>query len=282
MNSKTHNKFIVPLLVTVAVFSLGVIFLMPSEDADETIVNQTSAESKEVEQEDSFQSQPKNIEQKSVENEKTAVNLIDADKRIKLIADRNDLSAYDKQQILAAINDPRVWDFSTIASADDLPLDTAEKEDGRTFFKANPARIAVSIPGDTLEISLPALGESILLEVEQASVPQDGLISLSGNIAGTTGTFSMTQGNNVVAGHINTSTNTYSFEIFGDTGWVTESGNLFTAELEPVVITEEEEQSGHSSLGHSGEHIIANGSITNEEENDIGSSSNNEDTSTEE
>ena len=280
MNSKKHNKLIVPLLVTVAVFSLGAIFLMPSEDTDETIVNQTSTESKEIEQEDSFQPQPKNIEQKTAKNEKKSVDLIDADKRIKLIEDRNDLSAYDKQEILAAINDPRIWDFSTIASADDLPLDASEKEDGRTFFKANPARIAVSIPGDTLEISLPALGESILLEVEQANAPQDGLISLSGKIQGTTDTFSMTQGNNVIAGHINTSTNTYSFEIFGDTGWVTESGNLFTGELEPVVITEEEEQSGDSSLGQSGEHIIANGSSTNE--NDIGSSSNNEDTSTEE
>ena len=281
MNSKKHNKLIVPLLVTVAVFSLGVIFLMPSGDTDEAIVNQTPTESKEVEQEDSFQPQSKNIEEKLVENGKESVDLVDADKRIKLIADRNDLSAYDKQEILAAINDPRIWDFSTIASADDLPLDASEKEDGRTFFKANPARIAVSIPGDTLEISLPALGESILLEVEQANAPQDGLISLSGKIQGTTDTFSVTQGNNVIAGHINTSTNTYSFEIFGDTGWVTESGNLFTGELEPVVITEEE-QSGDSSLGQSGEHIIANGSSTNEKENDIAASSNNEETSTEE
>ena len=179
------------------------------------------------------------------------------EERLQFLSNTRDLSPYDEESISSAINDPRVWDFSTQVSLDDLPLDELEKQDGRSFFNANPARVAISIPGDVLEVALPDLGEPLLLDVKQAGVLENGSVTLKGSIQGEDGTFNMTQNNSIVAGHINTSTNTYSFEVFNETGWIHESGALFTGELPPVV--DDNNTVVNSTLGNQGEHIIAKG-----------------------
>lgn len=260
MNSKKYIQFVAPSLLAVAVIGFGFKILTPDESYEELSDGQKTLVRQQAKKAD--RSQPQNIDFATVED--SSVFIENVDERLRLIANRNDLSAYSDDEILAAVSDPRVWDFSAAGSPDDLPLDTSEKEDGRKFFHASPARVAISIPGDVLEVSLPELDQPLFLEVAQAGTPRDGLVALSGTVQGMDGTFNMTQGNNVVAGHINTSTNTYSFEIFDDTGWIHESGALFTGELPPVVDTDHHEHTVHSTLGAQGEHIIAKGNSAND------------------
>lgn len=186
------------------------------------------------------------------------------DERLSRIAARQDISNYTEQEILDAVNNPKVWNSTNDVASSDLPLDDREKSDGRSFFEANPARIALSVPGDTLEVYLPDSDIPMELSVEQVSAPGNGVVSLSGQIVNSAdslnGTFNVSQGNNIIAGHINTSTNTYSFEVYETHGWIHESGALFTEELPPLIDEHELEEAPH--LGQAGEHIIANSSTS--------------------
>lgn len=201
------------------------------------------------------------------------------DKRLQQVSNRSDLGSYDAEDILSAVNSPKVWDFNENVSPEDLPLDSTEVTDGRKFFRASPARVAVSLPGDILEVYVPDMEEPLHLTVEQVASPANGLVKLKGTLKNMDGTFNMSQGNNLVAGHINTPTNTYSFEMFGNTGWIHESGALFTGELPPIVDEGFGEHAGHqhSQLGSKGEHILARGNpnrtTTGKHENSVQQSS---------
>lgn len=202
------------------------------------------------------------IDLSTTDDPNTFINNID--ERLSRVTARQDVSAYSEQEILDAVNNPKVWSSTNDVAPSELPLDDREKSDGRSFFKINPARIALSIPGDTLEVYLPNSDIPMELNVEQASAPGNGVVSLSGQIVNSAdnlnGTFNVSQGNNIIAGHINTSTNTYSFEAYDTHGWIHESGALFTEELAPLIDNHELEEAPH--LGQEGEHIIANSSTS--------------------
>lgn len=186
------------------------------------------------------------------------------DERLSRVTARQDVSTYNEQEILDAVNNPEVWDSISDIASSELPIDDKEKTDGRSFFEANPARIALSLPGDTLEVYLPDSDIPMELSVEQVSAPGNGVVSLNGQIVNSTdnlnGTFNVSQGNNIIAGHINTSTNTYSFEVYDTHGWIHESGALFTEELPPL--TDDHDLEEAPQLGQEGERIIANNSTS--------------------
>lgn len=190
------------------------------------------------------------------------------DERLSRVTARQDVSIYNEQEILDAVNNPEVWGSTNDIASSELPLDDKEKTDGRSFFEANPARIALSIPGDTLEVYLPNSDIPMELSVEQVSAPGNGVVSLNGQIVNSTdnlnGTFNVSQGNNIIAGHINTNTNTYSFEVYDTHGWIHESGALFTEELEPLIDEHEHDLEEAPHLGQEGEHIIANSSTSSQ------------------
>ena len=260
MNSKSYLKFVVPSVLAVAVIGFGIKTFDADKGSTELDANNSLSKPQSIQR--SASSTARKSDFASIEDNRSFVDTVD--ERLNLASNRYDLSAYDDEEILAAVNDPRVWDFSSEGSPDDLPLDATEREDGRTFFRASPARVSISIPGDVLEVALPGMEEPLLLEVAKIGTPGNGVVSLSGTLLGDSGTFNMTQGSNLVAGHINTSTNTYSFEMFGETGWIHESGALFTGELPPVVDDGHEGHAVHSSLGNQGELIIAKGNSEKE------------------
>ena len=253
MTPLKYKKVIVPSLIAAVAIGFGINAFKSNEETNDLNIGKNSSASEPETVITSTKS-----ENPSLVSSKDKNKFIETvDERLQLISSTRDLSSYDNESISSAINDPRIWDFLTQASIDDLPLDATEKQDGRSFFNANPARVAVSIPGDVLEIALPNLGEPLLLDVKQAEVLESGLVALSGSIQGDDGTFNISQGDNITAGHINTSTDTYSFEVFGDTGWIHQSGALFTGEHPPVV-----DDSGavvNSTLGNQGEQIFAKG-----------------------
>lgn len=253
MAALKYKKIIIPSLITAVAIGFGINAFKSNEETNDLNIGKNSPAS-----------EPANViastkpETPSLVSSKNKNKFIETvEERLQLISSTRDLSLYDDESIASAINDPRVWDFLTQPSLDDLPLDETERQDGRSFFNANPARVAVSLPGDVLEVALPNVGEPLLLDVKQAGVLENGLVTLSGLIQGEDGTFNISQGDNVTAGHINTSTETYSFEVFGDTGWIHQSGVLFTGEHPPVV-----DDSGavvNSTLGNQGEQIFAKG-----------------------
>ena len=144
---------------------------------------------------------------------------------------------FTEQELFAAASDSTLWDLTDAADADGLPLQDSEKFDGRQFFNANQARVAATLPGDVLEIALPDTSEKLELLVESVEVDANQLPSWKGRVINSNyaGTFNMIRGNDFVSGHINTDSNTYSFELIGKKGWVHESGALFTGEAPPVL-----------------------------------------------
>ena len=181
-------------------------------------------------------------------------NIANLAARIEKIRHWTQASEFSDQEIYEAAAQTQLWDFSDSVSPEGLPLDNYEKLDGRQFFSANQARVAVSVPGDILEVSLPDTLDTLELLVESVEVGPNKLPSWKGRVLGSeySGSFNMTRGHNFVSGHINTNENTYSFELFGDKGWVHESGALFTGELPPVELQGEvnDGQPGHEHTTH--------------------------------
>lgn len=170
----------------------------------------------------------------SLENKKKLKGNTHADSVAKGDDWRN-LSDYTSDQLAEARGSDDLWDFSIPVNADDLPLDEYEKNDGRIFFKGNPAKFALSTPGDRLSASLPD-GTDIELQVMSVGSTKLGGVQVNGVIDESSGSsFSVVTANNMSIGHINTDKNTYSFEIFGEKGWIHSSGALFTGESDPVV-----------------------------------------------
>lgn len=272
MTSKKYKNIILATGVMAIIGVSNYLIVKTKNDAPENTLKTTKTHSANI-----SNNLPKsNVDFSKLSDPNKYVQTIE--QRIARVAVRQDLSAFNAEEISDAVNDPQIWNTTDAQALTELPLDDIEKADGRSFFKANPARVAVSIPGDTLEVYLPDSDFPMELNVEQVKAAGNGVVSLSGTIGasneGVNGTFNMTQGNNIIAGHINTNTNTYSFEIFGNAGWIHESGALFTEELPPVHIDDEPVQAPH--LGRSGEHIIADSSGTSENK----TISNNEDTKT--
>lgn len=154
--------------------------------------------------------------------------------RKELVSEWSDLSEFSEQQLQMANSSGELWSLSHKGSINtsDLPLDSVELSDGRAFFEANQAKVAMMLPGDSVSIALPDTNEVIALDVKSVASPNEGLVKVKGLVAGQGNqTFNMIRGAGYVSGHINTATNTYSFEMHGNTGWVHESGALFTGEL---------------------------------------------------
>lgn len=259
MKSKGY-KYTLLLSGFIAIIGAGNYLLFKTTD-DNSSEAQKSITQKNMPPEKSISASNKQpVDLANVDDPNTFIKNID--ERLSRITARQDISAYSEQEILNAVNNPKVWSSTNDVASSELPLDDKEKSDGRSFFEANPARIALSIPGDTLEVYLPNSDIPMELSVEQVSAPGNGVVSLSGQIVNSAdnlnGTFNVSQGNNIIAGHINTDTNTYSFEVYDTHGWIHESGALFTEELSPLVDDHELEEAPH--LGQSGEHIIANSS----------------------
>ncbi|WP_370978727.1 hypothetical protein [Agaribacterium sp. ZY112] len=196
---------------------------------------------------------------------KTPSAITDPNPNIKTLADRLDkvrrwskIENHSLDDISKAVRNPKLWDLESTPNTDSLPLDEQERKDGRQFFEANALRVAVSLPGDVFHVSAPDVKMPYELTVEQISSEKEGVMTMRGKLKNELGTFTLSQGNGITSGHINASDNTYSFEIFGNTGWIHESGALFTEELPPVPV---DDTHAHSeSLGNKGEHIIVKNS----------------------
>jgi len=261
MKSKGY-KYTLLLSGFIAIIGTGNYLLFKTTDTPSEAKKTITQENMQSENKIPTSSISQTIDLANTEDPNTFIKNID--ERLSRITARQDISAYSEQEILNAVNNPKVWSSTNDVASSELPLDDRERSDGRSFFEANPARIALSIPGDTLEVFLPNSDIPMELSVEQVSAPGNGVVSLSGQIVNSAdsldGTFNVSQGNNIIAGHINTSTNTYSFEVYDTHGWIHESGALFTEELSPLVDEHELEEAPH--LGQEGEHIIANSSTS--------------------
>lgn len=200
------------------------------------------------------------VSKKTSTQESTSKTFLTVDARIEKMSEWMDTSEFSREELIAAIDSPILFDLQQTAEPEKLPLDEVEKSDGRSFFQSNQARVAVLMPGDNLSVPVPDSEDIYNMHVEQVGAKGNGIVNWKGSVNDGEGTFSLTRGNNFVAGHINTSTNTYSFEMYGDTGWIHESGALFTAELPPV--TDDAPHTEASHLGEEGETVIVNGHTT--------------------
>ena len=154
---------------------------------------------------------------------------------------------YTPEQIAEAQQSDDLWDLAKQTDSKGLPLTDSEKSDGRVFFQVNPAKLASTLPGDTLTFDLPDLGDKFEVKIQQVGSPVKNIVTWSGamnELGESLNSFSMTRGKGYYSGHINTPTNTYSFEVFNNKGWIHESGALFTGE-HPAVIEEPENHLSH-------------------------------------
>ena len=156
---------------------------------------------------------------------------------------------FTAEEIAEAQKSDDLWELADTSDSEGMPLTEDEKNDGRQFFKVSPAKFASTLPGDTLKFDLPDSGDKFEVNIEQVGSPLKGIVTWSGamnELGNELNSFSMTRGNNYYSGHINTPTNTYTFEVFGNKGWIHESGALFTGELNPVIEDPENESAHHS------------------------------------
>lgn len=181
--------------------------------------------------------------------------------RQELVSEWSDLSEFSDDQIQQANGSGDLWSLSNndTVAIDDLPLDETELNDGRAFFAANQAKVAMMLPGDSVKITLPDTHETFALDVKTVAAPNKGLVSIKGLVEGQgDATFNMTRGAGYVVGHINTPTNSYSFEMHGNAGWIHDNGSLFTGEHPPIVDPDHEHEG--SEVHDDGILVVARGS----------------------
>ncbi len=116
------------------------------------------------------------------------------------------------------------------------PLTEAELNDGRPFVEVNPLKVESLMPGDTFSLYIPQTNETLELHVEQVKQKRN-TVTWNGSlkIDDTVSLFTMSKGPSLIVGGIETPYTHYSFEVYGNVGWIEESGKLFKHESEPLV-----------------------------------------------
>ena len=181
------------------------------------------------------------MEPTNADNKAQTITRTDITLRKNIVEQWTNLDAISDKALEEALQQKELWDFDQNTDLNTLPLDDMEKNDGRKFLSVNPVKISTLIPGDKLNVPVPDKNEIYELVVENIGKGLNGLVTISGAVSDDpSSSFNIVRGTRVTSGHINTASNTYSFEFFGNQGWVHESGALFTEEHPPLIPPGEE------------------------------------------
>ena len=104
-----------------------------------------------------------------------------------------------------------------------------EQFDGREFIEFDPSRVEVMMPGDSLEIPVWQLGERFTMRVERTETHSNGSVTWHGHLQNfdEPHLVTITVGNGLSLGGIDTPNGHYVLQVNGDKGWIASSETLF-------------------------------------------------------
>ena len=150
------------------------------------------------------------------------------DHRLTEMQARRNGESFDADKVKAALSMNSPWsEDARVMSA--FSGQDANQEDGRAFIRYEPLRVEALMPGDELSLPIPQESQEFRMVVETVEAHGDGVVTWRGHLKDFTEqnqvTISQANGNTQMG--IFTPDAHYQVEIFGNKGWVVNSGHLF-------------------------------------------------------
>lgn len=172
--------------------------------------------------------------------------------RLAIMRERRPNKDYDPDEVAAAMARTDAWTPLSSPPAG-LPLSSEELADGREFIDFDSLKIETLVPGDTVKLAIDATGQQYDVKVDNVEKQDESRLTFSGHIEGYDGQsyfVSMTKGDVLTMGGIDTPDGHFTLQAHGDKGWVASSGALFKTHVEPIIPPSSDDQSAETNHTH--------------------------------
>lgn len=147
------------------------------------------------------------------------------------IAELNQLYPYREfapEEVVDLLAQSHAWQSATQVP-DHLPINEAQRNDGRAFIELNPERFQVLLPGDTLQLPLEKLGMDLQMQVDSREPLANGGFTLHGHLVGSNELMrvTITQGPGLSLAGIDTPQGHIVMQANDSHGWIASSETLF-------------------------------------------------------
>lgn len=162
--------------------------------------------------------------------------------RLNIMRERRPGVSYDPVLVAAAMARQDAWKPSPTVPSD-LPLSQEDLNDGREFINFDSLKIETLVPGDTVKLAIEDTDQEYDVIIDKVEQQDETRITWTGHIDGHDGQpyhVSITKGELLSVGGIDTPDGHYVLQAHGDKGWVASSGLLFKNHADPIVPPEEE------------------------------------------
>ncbi|RYZ89548.1 MAG: hypothetical protein EOO68_25330, partial [Moraxellaceae bacterium] len=177
-----------------------------------------------------------NTKKKPVTAKKNSENYNYIQERLDVMQERRPNATYDPKEVAAAVARTDAW-TSRKDTPKNLPLDKEELEDGREFINFDSLKVETLVPGETLKLAIKETGQQYDVNIDDVEVIDETRTMWRGHIEGTDGQnyqVSLTRGETLTVGGIDTPDGHYVVQANGNDGWVASSRLLFKNHVDPI------------------------------------------------
>lgn len=156
--------------------------------------------------------------------------------RLDLMHERRPNATYDAKEVAAAVARTDAWSPRKDVPKN-LPLKKEELEDGRELINFDSLKIDTLVPGETLKLAIKETGQQYDVNIDDVEVVDATRTMWRGHIEGTDGQnyqVSLTRGETLTVGGIDTPDGQYIVQAHGNDGWVASSRLLFKNHVDPI------------------------------------------------
>jgi hypothetical protein len=154
----------------------------------------------------------------------------------------------DPENLVDTLSQPTAWKDSA-GDGKGLHLSEEHLKDGREFIEFDRNRVAVMLPGDKIELPIKDLGGAVKVVIDSVKDEGANTLTWSGHVEGAKEFMrvSITQGDGISVGLIETENATYNLQSNDNKGWIASTAVLMKHDPADGLIVDEHD---HSATDH--------------------------------
>jgi hypothetical protein len=164
---------------------------------------------------------------------------------------------FDAEQVVDTLSKRSAWK-ETDKKTDGTPFSEKELNDGRDVIEYDRERIAVSLPGDKLELPIQQIGGSVITTIESVTQEGNNTTTWIGRVEGKGATEVMrvviTQGDGISVGSIETDKGNFTLQSNDNKGWIASNDKLFKHDPRDGMLSEQDHPPHIHEHDHTHEH----------------------------
>jgi hypothetical protein len=155
----------------------------------------------------------------------------------------------DPENLVDTLSQPTAWKDSA-GDGKGLHLSEEHLKDGREFIEFDRERVAVMLPGDKIELPIKDLGGAVKVVIDSIKDEGANTLTWSGHVEGAKDFMrvSITQGDGISVGLIETENATYNLQSNDNKGWIASTAVLMKHDPADGLIVVDEHD--HSATDH--------------------------------